>query len=40
VGEQDTETLGRDFDLSALDATWNNYKWRVLKLVETPAAMR
>ena len=32
--------LGRDFDLSALDATWNNYKWRVLKLVETPAAMR
>lgn len=41
VGEHDPDILGRDFDLSILNATtWNNYKWRVLKLVETPAAMR
>ncbi len=35
------EGLGRNFDLSTLDATrWNNYKWRVLKLVERPSALR
>ena len=39
------EGLGRDFDFDNdfdddVGSTWKNYKWRVLKLVETPAALR